>query len=400
MLSERIALFVGPVLACVFLFCVNMGLSQSLESANDAGDSETLSAESGAGNGFEGVFSEGDQNAVYINWEISATNGSSCAWFLGAYRIVSGYGSNGVTEYRCVGEKSLCVDLDRSVLRSNDLYYALNCFFGSAEDRAGASLSSASHDRSAALFCNLLTTNGIILVESENLMSLTNAIWYADGTNTVLFFEVPTAKYPDAAVIQLRVSGSDVGRALAASPFSSDQAVIIRESLLFADTAFDLWVSSAQSNGATNYADNSLSNFYDRVNGNGGNSSTNNSGGGGGGNGGDNDGDDRDENSKIIYVDQKNGNDSYSGRSSSAGKAGSPQARPPCANTNSKLEGEAVASRSGSTAVQKGPKKTIRAGFGIAKPGDTIVIRSGNYNENLNISGKNMKVIIAGNVKL
>ena len=91
---ERVALYIA-VLRGVFVLCIALGLPQSLESAGDAASAvvpETLNVEPGKENGFEEVYSEGDRDAVYINWEVPATNGSSCAWFLGAYRMVTGHG--------------------------------------------------------------------------------------------------------------------------------------------------------------------------------------------------------------------------------------------------------------------------------------------------------------------
>jgi len=437
---------VFPVLFAGFLLFSLAGLTQSPEQADNSGGSavlEALNAEPGTENGFEEIYSEGGQNAVYINWEIPATNGSSCTWFLGAYRMISGHGSNGVTEFRRNGvsaSESLCVDLDRTVLRSTDLYCAINISYSDGRAGQPAPPSDSSVEQTLpSLILSLSDTNGHILVESGNLLALTNMVWYADATNVVLLLQLPTAKYPDAAVIQLRVSESDSsekpGSPQARPPYTdissklegeaaclavaserreepsrSGSAVVVRESLLFTDTAIELWASSGQNNGSTNYNNGSLSNFYDQVNGSGGNSSTNNSNGNGnGGNGNGQGDDDQDKNSKIIYVDQAIGNDVYSGRSAAV-ENGSPQVRPPYTDINSNLEGEtacpAVASeRRGEpsrsdSAAHKGPVKTIRRGLGIAKPDDTIIIKPGNYRENLNISGRPIKVIISGNVRL
>ncbi|MDD4869423.1 MAG: hypothetical protein PHR77_02590 [Kiritimatiellae bacterium] len=73
---------------------------------------------------------------------------------------------------------------------------------------------------------------------------------------------------------------------------------------------------------------------------------------------------------RIIYVDKNSGADHLKGRS--AVVAGS-----------------------------DGPKKTIRAGLEEAgSEGNTLIIKSGTYGENLNIAGKNISVRIEGNVDL
>jgi len=251
--------------------------------------------------------------------------------------------------------ESLCVDLERGIL-TNNLYYAVNCSVGD----------------NPALYLNLRDTNGVVLVESGNLLAVTNAIWYADGTNAILLFDVPTAKYPSAAVVQLachsRVGGNPVMD-------SDNDFTIVHESLLFINDGSGLWLSEGQGNVATNYSNNSLSNFYDWIKDNNAGSSTNNPGGGGGDEPGD---DDKDEATKgIIYVDQAIGNDEFSGRLAHVAKN------------------------------KKGPKKTVRAGLAIAGTNDpgsaaasTLIIRSGNYRENLDIRGKDVKVVIEGNVRL
>ena len=71
----------------------------------------------------------------------------------------------------------------------------------------------------------------------------------------------------------------------------------------------------------------------------------------------------------IIYVDQQNGSDALSG----------------CAAV---------------VAGSAGPKKTIGAGLNAAESGNTLVIKSGHYSENLNIAGRNVSVVIAGNVDI
>jgi len=358
--KRRNALLLGvPVMALVFVLLATIGLTQSTEQAESSDNSKNYE---------EVFFSAIDTNypdIIYIDWSAlkAAAHESSCAeWFLGAYRFTDG---------------SLCVDLERNIL-TNNLYYALNCSVGD----------------NSTLYLNLRDTNGVLLAESGNLLAVTNAIWYADGTNTILLFDVPTAKYPSAAVLQLtchsrppaslpspqslrasvaggcealRADGS--GNPVQSKLNSDNDSAIIHESLLFINDGSGLWLSEGQGNVATNYSNNSLSNFYDWVKEN---SSTNSPGGGGGGGGNDDPGEDDNRQGKkgIIYVDQATGNDTFTGRA-------------PAISAN-----------------KKGPKKTVRGGLSIAGTNDTIIIRPGNYNENLNIQGKDVKVFIEGKVRL
>jgi len=93
----------------------------------------------------------------------------------------------------------------------------------------------------------------------------------------------------------------------------------------------------------------------------------------------DEDGDEDNDKDKtgIIYVDQARGNDTFTGRAPLP---------------TSKRVGTA----------KKGPKKTIRKGMAAvdADGAHTLIIKSGDYNENLDLRGKNVKVFIEGNVKL
>lgn len=73
---------------------------------------------------------------------------------------------------------------------------------------------------------------------------------------------------------------------------------------------------------------------------------------------------------RVIYVDRQIGHDSFSGLSPVAG-------------------------------IQDGPKKTVDAGVKAAvEPNDRLLIRGGDYGENLDIAGKNVKVFISGSVNL
>lgn len=72
---------------------------------------------------------------------------------------------------------------------------------------------------------------------------------------------------------------------------------------------------------------------------------------------------------RIVYVDKIRGDDRLSGRAAKA--AGS-----------------------------HGPKRTVKSGLQATDSGDTLVIREGNYAENLNIAGKTISVRIEGKVNL
>jgi len=72
----------------------------------------------------------------------------------------------------------------------------------------------------------------------------------------------------------------------------------------------------------------------------------------------------------IVFIDQLIGDDQFSGRSPVVSGA-------------------------------DGPKRTIRNGLGAADEAETLIIKSGAYNEDLDIrNNKNLEVIIEGNVKL
>jgi hypothetical protein len=72
---------------------------------------------------------------------------------------------------------------------------------------------------------------------------------------------------------------------------------------------------------------------------------------------------------RVIYVDQKVGSDTYTGR-----------------------RAVAVAS--------DGPKKTIRAGLVAAAARDTVVIEGGRYSEDLDVVGRDVRVQVEGRVEL
>ena len=71
---------------------------------------------------------------------------------------------------------------------------------------------------------------------------------------------------------------------------------------------------------------------------------------------------------KIIYVDKKSGRDNLTGKS---------------------LVVVGI----------DGPKKTIKSGLNAIEKGGTVIIKDGVYNEDVNLSGRDVKVIIDGKVR-
>ena len=328
-----------------------------------------------------------DSNAVsraYLRWgDPQFTDGDQYEyahpdWLLGAYKSggewvtnqVSAYGSNGVSGWyvsvhgdnlpavstpQAGGVGSLCIDLDRAIL-TNNLVYAIRYSAG----------------RNAALYVDLLDTNSLVVVEDlyGNLSAENNA--GIQSTNSIIFLNIPTAELSDAAVIQLRCGkpGDLSGEALPTAEGAKTE-VIVYEGLLYIDEDGDGLDADQEKQGKTSDycidSNGNGTNDYDECFNSG--SSTNNSvpppppqppspGD-----------DDKDKKKGIIYVDQVKGNDNLTGYACDV-------------------------------SGKHGPKKTVRGGLSVAETKDTIVIRSGHYNENLNISGKDVKVFIEGKVKL
>jgi hypothetical protein len=232
----------------------------------------------------------------------------------------------------------LYVALDRSVLKE-DLICALH-YWNKAPERAG-------------LFVDLLDENAAMLAEDlyGNLM---------DGTNeeAVVLLHVPTAVWTNAAMIQLRRGGGEV---------------VIFEILCYEDLDADfLDAETERMNGTSDQSKDTdgdgISDYAEYF------KTTTNSAvivepkppepkpp------------EDEDPGKKtgVIIVDQQKGSDSFTGHSAAV-------------------------------SGKNGPKKTVGKGM-IAVDADkahTLIIKTGNYNESLNISGKNLKVVIAGSVKL
>jgi len=72
---------------------------------------------------------------------------------------------------------------------------------------------------------------------------------------------------------------------------------------------------------------------------------------------------------RTVFVDARNGDDAFSGRQYGRG-------------------------------LFDGPKKTLRAGLAVLRPGDSLVISEGRYKEDLDISGRDVSVRVIGDVVL
>ena len=240
---------------------------------------------------------------------------------------------------------SLSVELDRTIL-TNNLRYAVHYLDTS----------------NSSLYVDLLDTNGAVVGNGDlfgNLMT---------GSNQEAFvrLDLPLVECTNAAVVQLRRGTGEV---------------TVFESQLYVDEDGDeLDADQERQIGTSDYmvsTDGSGITDYDECFGGG--SSTNSPGVGNSSNHpevGDDDnnpgnGNNHGQNDEpgVIYVDQAKGNDNFTGHSQHI-------------------------------SAHKGPKKTIHGGLSIASPNDIVIIKSGNYHEDLNIQGKGVTVKIEGTVRL
>lgn len=237
------------------------------------------------------------------------------------------------------GPGRLFVALDRTIL-TNDIIYGVHYF--SSDD--------------AYLCVDLLDANGDVVVEN-----LYGNLATGSDTDMVLSMDVPLASFSNAAVIQLRY---DEGNA---TVYESRIYVAMDKSRLTAALE-SCCNSESEHNKSANDFDAVAVSCPDATQ-----TTTSH----------DNLKEDQQFNPErdnttitsilktgIIFVDQLTGDDQFSGRSPVV-------------------------------SGQDGPKRTIRNGLAAADETDTLVIKSGAYNEDLDIrDNKNLEVIIEGNVKL
>ena len=321
-----------------------------------------------------------DSNAVsraYIHWgDPMFTTGEEYEyahpdWLLGAYKSGGEWLVDSDTTQSCWHVSankdgdiaSLNIDLDRAIL-TNNLRYAIHYSAGGSvsamADSAGQPVppsdpvGQSASDGIPSLYLNLLDTNGLVVAENlhGNLMAGSNA-------DAVIILDVPTAKFTDAAVIQLRCGNG--GTPLIGDRSENDSGeIFIYEGLVYIDEDGDgLDADQERQVGASDYSidsNNNGTNDYDECFNTG--SFTNTPDGEG-----DDDKYKEDKEKGIIYVDQAKGDDNLTGYSCDV-------------------------------SGRHGPKKTVRGGLSIAETNNTIIIKSGTYNENLNIQGKDVKVFI------
>ena len=282
-----------------------------------------------------------DPADVYIQWDLpKAATGSEQADSASSGWFLGAY--KGVPENGRT-DASLCVALDRTkLLANNNLECAIHYF-----------------DADLYLFIDLLDANG--LAKAENIYG---NLLTGSGEDKIINLRVPLVDYPDAAAIQLRYDekntavyesriyvGESEGRLAVVQESCNSESGHGKEVNEFGLIASGSYPAVATQTTAGN--DNLKEAEQDKPSQDNAvaTSILNNTG-------------------NILFVDQIVGDDQFSGR---------------------------LPVVSG----QDGPKRTIRNGLAAAEGKNTLVIKSGAYNEDLDIRNiKNLEVVIEGDVKL
>ncbi|MDO9542026.1 MAG: hypothetical protein Q7J98_06855 [Kiritimatiellia bacterium] len=241
-----------------------------------------------------------------------------------------------VSEYGPMGVDCLCVALDRTMLPISNLEYTIHYF--DAEN--------------SFLFLDLLAANGLVIAENlyGNLLD-------GSGEDRVISLDVPLAS--DAAVIQLRCGAGEATvyesriyvegyeSRLTAAQESCNSESEHNKGVNDSDAVSCIYPAAAQT--ATGHENLREAELGDSVQDKSAMTTISQAG--------------------TIYIDQTIGDDWFTGRSPVV-------------------------------SGQDGPKKTIRNGLTAADEVDTLIIKSGVYDETLELKDKDINVFIEGNVRL
>ncbi|MBI2438295.1 MAG: hypothetical protein HYV36_05735 [Lentisphaerae bacterium] len=252
---------------------------------------------------------------------------------------------------------SLDVALDRLLL-TNNLVYAIHYW-----DQSQAAL---------GLHADLLTTNSEVIAADlyGNLLGGSNA-------EDVVYLAVPTAQFPDATIIRLRVERAPGASSTNDWAPDGNAVVMVYRGMLYIDEDFDGLDAETERSSVYHTSDyavdtdgNGVSDYAQWMFSNGTNGLPFPGGGGGGGSTNDTDGGTSAPTGRI-FVDKAIGSPMLTGRA--------PEVR-----------------------GNDGPKKTISEGLAaVDRDGaHTLIIKSGAYGEDLDLRGKHFRVVIEGRVKL